>query len=335
MTTSGRATLAQIAHEAGVSTSTVSRALRGRGEMAAPTRARILAAARRLGYAREDEPRGRPRTGTARLFDLVLGHYHDPYTDEVTAGAHQAAAELGYDLVLTAESDDPGDDWPIRVRGRGSAGVVLGLIRPTLSQLTVLRDAGIPIVLMEPPSEASVELTSVRTTDRAGAAEAAAHLIERGCTRFIVVAGAPAYRYGRARVEGFTRTVEELLPGAPMMRVQAGWEAVQARQAVLPALRSLPGSGPVGLFACSDEMAAGAYRSIAELGLRVPADVRVVGFDDVRGARYLQPGLTTVRQPIREMASAAVRALVDPDLPIGSVIELPTTLVVRGSTHAG
>ena len=276
MTSAPHVTLTQIAAAAGVSVSTASRALRGRGEMAPATRARVLAAAHQLGHSRSGERRGRPRSGTSLLFDLVLGHFHDPYTDEVTAGAHIAAARLNYDLVLTAERETPDDDWPMRIRSRGSAGVVLGLILPTSRQLAILQAADIPIVLMDPWSDPTVELPSVRTTDRAGGAEAAEHLVAQGARRFIVIGGAPSYRYGRARVDGFESTIRKLLPGAPVVREHADWSAAKARQActaALAAMRALPtgaGDGPIGVFACSDEMAAGTYRSAADAGLEHP-----------------------------------------------------------------
>lgn len=331
-----RVTLADIAAEAGVSVATVSRALRGRGDLAPQTRARVLAIARRRGHSRSGERRGRPRSGTSLLFDLVLGHFHDPYSDEVTAGARTAASQLSFDLVLTAERDSPDDDWPMRIRSRGSAGVVLGLIRPTAAQLAVLREADIPIVLMDPRTDPSPGLPSVRTTDRAGGVAAGAHLVERGARRFIVIGGAPSYRYGRARIDGFETVVRASLPDAPLRRIQADWTAANARYACASALAALDGEGPIGLFACTDEMAAGAYRAIADAGLSIPRDVLVVGFDDVRGARWLRPSLTTVRQPIREMAAAAIHALAaasaGADL-ADEVIELPTTLIARGSTR--
>lgn len=339
MTSSPRATLTDVAAAAGVSVSTASRAMRGRGDLSPETRARILAAAERLGHSRSGERRGRPRTGTSLLFDLVLGHFHDPYTDEVTAGARTAAARLNYDLVLTAERETPGDDWPMRIRSRGSAGVVLGLMVPTTKQLAILRDADIPVVLLDPWADSSLPLPSVRTTDRAGGNDAAEHLVAQGARQFIVIGGAPSYRYGRARVEGFESAVRRLLPDAPLVRAQADWSAPGARRAcasALSALRRQSGDGPVGLFACSDEMAAGTYRAAADAGLAIPGDMMVVGFDDVRGARWLRPSLTTVRQPIREMAASAIHALAayaqgGPLTP--SVTELPTRLVTRGSTR--
>ncbi|QEV98920.1 LacI family transcriptional regulator [Microbacterium caowuchunii] len=329
------ATLADIAAAAGVSISTVSRALRGRGEMAADTRARVRTVAEDLGYPAADRTGGRPRGGTALMIDLVLGTFHDPYADEVTAGARTAASQLGYDLVLTAERDDPREDWPVRIRSRGTAGVILGLILPTRAQRAALASAGIPLVLLDPPSDAALPLPSVRTTDRAGGAEAARHLVERGAERFLVIGGAPSYRYGRARVEGFTETLRALAPQAPLVRTSADWSGRDARKACAAAIGCLDGAGPIGVFACSDEMAAGAYPAIADAGLSIPRDVLVVGFDDVRGARWLQPPLTTIRQPIREMAAAAVRTLTargNGTVVEHSAIELPTELIARGST---
>jgi DNA-binding LacI/PurR family transcriptional regulator len=339
MASSRRATLTDVASAAAVSVTTASRAMRGQGDMSAATRARILAAAHRLGYSRSGERRGRPRSGTSLLFDLVLGHFHDPYSDEVTAGARIAAARLDYDLVLTAERDTPDDDWPMRIRSRGSAGVVLGLILPTSAQLAILQDADIPVVLLDPWAESSLALPSVRTTDRAGGIDAGEHLVAQGARRFVVIGGAPAYRYGRARVNGFESAVRHLMPDAHLVRVHADWTAASARRACAAALSELSSTddGPIGLFACSDEMAAGAYRAAADAGLDIPNDMMVIGFDDVRGARWLQPSLTTVRQPIRQMAAAAIHALAQAaqrDPLAASVIELPTRLVVRGSTRA-
>ncbi|GGD36062.1 LacI family transcriptional regulator [Microbacterium faecale] len=332
-----RVTLARVASESGVSVSTASRAVRGRGDMSAATRARVLRVADALGYSPTGERRGRPRGGTSLMFDLVLGHFHDPYTDEVTAGARTAAATLRYDLVLTTAHGNPDDDWPDRIRSRGTAGVILGLLVPTAAQLGRMREAGIPVVLLEPPEEAPERLPSVRTTDHAGGAAAAQHLLERGVRRFIVIGGAPSYRYGRARVEGFLSTIERATPGAPCVRAEADWGAMGAWRACAQSLAQIGGQGPIGVFACSDEMAAGAYRAIGEAGLVIPRDVMVVGFDDVRGARWLHPSLTTIRQPIREMAAAAVQMLarqVAGRDRVDDVVHLPTELVTRGSTRA-
>jgi LacI family transcriptional regulator len=329
-----RITLADVAAVAAVSVGTVSRALSGRGDLAPATRRRVLTAARALGYSHDPTAGGRP-VGSARLVDLVLGWYHNAYSDEVTAGARSAAAAAGYDLVLTEERDAPDDDWPMRVRRRGSAGVVLGLISPTASQLGALTQADIPVVLMDPQAETSRGLTSVRTTDREGGAAAALHLAERGATRFAIMLGSPPYRYGRARNAGFREGLRAARPGADLVALQANWGAAAAREAAVPLLRGLRAGERLGVFACSDEMASGVYAAAAATGRRIPDDVLVVGFDDLRSARWLTPPLTTVRQPIREMAAAAVTALTDAAAGIvlpPSPLILPTRLIERGST---
>ncbi|MAP63849.1 MAG: transcriptional regulator [Microbacterium sp.] len=328
------ATLTDVATAAGVSVATASRAISGRGDLSAQTRRRVREAAARLGYRREPARGGRP-TASGHMIDLVLGRFHNPWSDEVTAGAHGAATAHGFDLVLTEETDFPGDDWPVRVRRRGSAGVVLGLISPTTAQLESIRESGIPLVLLDPPSEATHGMPNVRTTDGAGAAAAARHLAARGATRFAVLGGDPPFRYGRARRDGFVEELARHLPHAEVHATTSAWRAPAARDAILPLLRRLRGGERLGVFAVSDELAAGVYAAAASEGLIVPDDVLVVGFDDVRGARWLNPPLTTVRQPIREMAAAAVGLLADAaDGAPGAAasVTLPTELVPRAST---
>lgn len=327
------ASMADVAAAAGVSISTVSRALSGRGDLPAATRARIQSVAKELGYQRNTAPRGRPSTTDPRMVELVLAAFDDPWTDEVASGARRAAARLGYDLVLTVERDDPSDDWPVRVASRRSGGVILGLIRPTSSQLMQLRGLNIPVVLLEPRSDPHGELESVGTTDREGGASAARHLVDRGLRHFIIVIGHPPFRFGRARADGFREAIRERLPEAMVTTIRGSWTDADLTAAILPALADK--AGPVGVFACNDAMAAGVYRAARSLGLRIPRDLAVVGFDDTPLAAALKPGLTTIRQPIRAMAGRAVELiheLRDGSAVAGHRVELPTTLVVRQST---
>ncbi|MFE1645984.1 LacI family DNA-binding transcriptional regulator [Microbacterium sp. P01] len=332
-----RVTLDDVAVACGVSVSTVSRALAGRGDLDPSTRARVSSAARSLGYSRDGDGRGRPRGARPALFDLVLGHFDSQYAGEVTAGAQRAAAEAGGDLVLTIERDAPDDDWPARIRARGSSGAVLGLILPTRSQLAVLADAGIPLVLLDPRGDESLPVVSVRTTDESGGRAAGEHLVQTGARRFIVVSGTPTYRFGRARADGFVSAVRAAIPDAPIQRLTADWGERTAFAAARRAFSGLDtADGPVGVFACADEMAYGVCAAAADRGLRVPEDVRVVGFDDLPWSRRHDPPLTTVRQPIRAMAAAAVRALAAhaAGAPLErALVELPATLIARRSTE--
>lgn len=333
-TTPPTPSMASVAAAAGVSISTVSRALSGRGDLPAATRARIQSVATELGYRRSAAGRGRPSTTDPRLVELVLADFDDPWTDEVASGARSAAARLGYDLVLTMERDDPADDWPVRVSTRRSGGVILGLIRPTQRQLAQLRGLNIPVVLLDPRSDPHGELESIGTTDHAGGVTAGEHLAGLGLRRFIVVVGHPAFRFGRARADGFTQAIQERLPGSEVTTIRGAWTDADLTPVLRPVLEG--DEGPVGVFACNDAMAAGVYRAAETLGLRIPHDLSVVGFDDTPLAATLSPTLTTIRQPIRAMAARAVdliHELRDGTAQPGHRVELPTSLIIRQSTR--
>jgi LacI family transcriptional regulator len=325
--------MADVATAAQVSVSTVSRALSGRGDLPPETRVRIQTLARELGYHRGALTRGRPVTADPRIIELVLGTFDDPWTDEVAAGARASAARLGYDLVLTLERDHPSEDWPARVAARRSSGVILGLIRPTQRQLTELRGLNIPLVLLDPRSDPHGELASIGTTDWQGGHDVGVHLGGTGLGRFLVVAGRPRFRFGRAREEGFRSAIADVQPGAEVTTVEAMWRDDDLTALLRPVLERHP--PPLGIFTTNDAMAFGVYRAAERLALSIPKDLQVVGFDDVPRASLVSPPLTTVRQPIREMAGRAielVQQVRDGHVGTNERIELPTRLVIRGST---
>jgi DNA-binding LacI/PurR family transcriptional regulator len=326
--------LREIAEAAGVSIATASRALSGRGDLKRDTRERVQQVARDLGHERPSSPRGRPATLDARLIELVLGTFDDAWTNEVAAGARRRAFQLGYDLVLTLERDDPADDWPARVATRRPSGVILGLIRPTSRQLDELRGLRIPLVLFDPRSDPHGELASVGTTDWQGGYDAGAHLAAAGFRRFVVITGVPRYRFGKAREEGFRAAIAELAAEAPVTRIDADWTNADLNAAIRRFFGDDP--TPAGVFASNDEMALAVYRAVQRLGLRIPDDVSVIGFNDEPRAAAAEPPLTSVRQPVGEMAARAVdlvRELRQRDVDHFERVELPTRLVVRGSTR--
>jgi DNA-binding LacI/PurR family transcriptional regulator len=334
MTGTVRVTLGDVAARAGVSVSTASRALAGRGDLGLATRERVLVAAATLGYDRRTSARGRPSTSDPRLIELVLGSFDDAWTDEVTAGARRSAFEHGYDLVLTRERDDPADDWPARVATRRPSGVILGLIRPTRRQLTELHGLSIPLVLLDPRSDPHGALASVGTTDDQGGYDAGAHLAATGLGRFAVVTGTPRFRFGRAREEGFRRAIAENAPGAVVTRLDLAWSGGELSRAIAGLFAT--DRSPLGVFACNDQMALSVYPAARRAGLRIPADISVVGFDDEPRSARASPPLTSVNQPLGAMAARAV-ALVHELRARGGEhfdrIELPTRIVLRHSTR--
>lgn len=329
----GRVTLRHVAAAAGVSVATASRALTGRGELEQRTREHVIAVATALGYDRSTTPRGRPSHSESRTVELVLGTFDGEWTDEVVAGARRSAFQLGYDLVLTLEREDPADDWPKRVATRRPSGVILGVIRPTSRQLRELGALRIPLVLLDPRSDPDGEIASVGTTDFQGGYDAGAHLVATGVRRFAVLGGLPPFRFGRAREAGFRRAVADLAGDAAVHRIGVTWGGAD----VSPPIRRLTRDdrSPLGVFACTDDMALAVYRAARDLALSIPRDLGVVGFNDEPRAARAEPPLTTVRQPLGEMAGRAVELV--HELQAGRVdrferVELPTRLVVRAST---
>lgn len=334
-------TLADVAARAGVTVPTVSKVLNSRSDVSAATRERVLDAVAAVGYA--PVPRGRPAPGSldrepnAALVDLVMGGVEGSWANSVLSGVEEAARQVDRDVVVTLAraTDPPERSWVQRLVDRRSRGAVLALVRPAEADRARLAAAGIPVVLLDPDVEPPPGVPSVGATNWSGGRSAAAHLLDLGHRRLAVISGRRGQLSSRARVDGFRCALDDagvVLPddAAPY----ADWTRESAAVAAGRLLDSA--ARPTAVFACSDWMALGVYDAASARGLRVPADLSVVGFDDLPEASWLQPALTTVRQPVREMAATALRLLLrlrngeHDSEPVR--MELSTSLVVRGST---
>lgn len=329
----GRATLEDVAELAKVSVSTASRVLTRRGELSPETRNAVLAAAKELGYSRTSTTRGRTVRRTMQHIELVLGAFESPWSEEVIAGARQEAFELGFDLVLTQERENPVEDWPIRISNRRSSGVGLGLIMPTRSQLKLLAGFDVPTVLLDPWSDPPEDLQSVGSTNYLGGQDAARHLVDFGYSRFAIATSHLRYRFGRARERGFREQIESLRPGAAVGLINVDWDGTLNQESLTAALSSNLGER-LGIFAVNDLMAKRVFQALLRMGISVPQEVGIVGFDD-------EPdftsgiALTTIRQPIQEMARKAVQLIQQAHIGVTSETrwhELETQLVIRSTT---
>ena len=328
-----RATLGDVAELANVSVTTASRVLTRRGELKADTRNTVLAAAKELGYSRTTTSRGRTVRRQMQHIELVLGAFESPWSEEVITGARQEAFELGFDLVLTQERENPVEDWPIRIANRRSSGVVLGLIMPTRSQLKMLAGFEVPTVLLDPWSDPPDDLQSVGSTNFLGGQDAAKHLVEFGYSKFAIATSHLRYRFGRARERGFREQIERQMPGSEVALINVDWDGTLDLDSLKRALASSHGSR-LGVFAVNDVMAKRLCKALLEIGVAVPDQVGVVGFDD-------EPdftsgiALTTIRQPIQEMARKAVQLIQQAqqgELSENRWHELETELIVRSTT---
>ncbi|WP_371668458.1 LacI family transcriptional regulator [Streptomyces sp. NBC_00289] len=331
-------TLAVVAREAGVSVPTASKVVNGREDVAPETRRRVTEALDRLGYVR------RPRFDTLKssgLVDLVVHSLESSGSGAVLHGVEAAAHELGLEVVVSAgltrtRGDRPERGWLDRLTTRGSSGVLFNLAEPAPTQYTWLDQHRIPYVLIDPVVEPPPGVVSVGAANWHGGVTATEHLLRLGHERIAVVAGHQRTMGSGARVAGYRSALAAAgVRHRPEYVCHAGFDETLARNATLHLL-GLP-EPPTAVFVCSDRMALGVYEALAERGLRVPDDVSVVGFDDLPEARWAAPALTTVRQPLSEMAATALHLLVrmmDGARPESTRTELSTRLVERASTAA-
>lgn len=323
-----RRTLVDIAAQAGVSVSSVSKVLNGRTDVAAGTRARIADLLRQSGY--------QVNSGLGfEVVDLLLTHLSTPWAEELLRGAVEAAQAADISVVVsTAGSAAEFTGWLDRAIARGSGGALCVLRLPGRQEMQRLAAARIPLVVIDPEQEPDPEIRSVGATNWQGGMTATRHLTELGHRRIAMICGRGGLWSSQARLDGYRAALQAAgLAYTPELVRRNIIDLAGARQEANELL-ALP-DPPTAIVAGSDSQAFGVLQALGERGLRAPDDLSVVGFDDVPVAAWATPALTTVRQPLAAMAATAVRMLrSDPATAAGEPrhIELATALVVREST---
>lgn len=327
------ATLAEIARAAGVSAPTVSKVLNGRADVAPGTRTRVEELLLLHGYRRR-----RGSTAQSQLIDLVFHELDSGWAMEVVRGVENVAREEGLSLVLSesAGRPTPGQTWVDGVLARRPVGVILVLSDLTAAQRAQLTSRNIPFTVVDPAGDPGDDVPSVGTTNWQGGLAATRHLTGLGHRRIGVISGPSRMMCSRARVDGYRAAMETAgLPIDPDLVREGEFSHEDGYTAGLELLR-LP-EPPTAIFAGNDLQALGVYEAARELGLRIPEDLSVVGFDDLPLTRWIGPPLTTVRQPLIEMAETAARLVLDlsrGQQPATTRVDLATNLVVRSSTAA-
>ncbi|HLI24263.1 MAG TPA: LacI family DNA-binding transcriptional regulator [Acidimicrobiales bacterium] len=334
-------TRVDVAQHAGVSTAVVSYVLNGGPRpVASDTRRRVEAAIDELGYRPNAIARAL-RSRRSRALGLVVSDISNPFMGELARSIEVAAFEHGLSVLLgNTMVDEERQRRHLRhLVDRQVDGLLVVPVAPIdAGTIAELNDGRVPVVVLDrpvPPTPGSRHLraTTILADNAAGGEMAAAHLIGHGHRRVACLAGPPRMPPSTERLRGFERAVAAagLDPaGCPVVRSSVN------RGDGYRAARSLLRSGrpPTAVFAISDEQAIGVLRAAFESGLRVPDDLAVAGFDGIGEGAYCTPGLTTVRQPILDMAHRAVALLVRqiPSPPRrGSTETMPVALVARGS----
>ncbi len=325
-------TIAEIAALAGVSVPTVSKVLNGRADVAAATRARVEAILEEHSYRRR---RGRG-SGDPSLIDLVFHHIDNAWAQEVIKGVEDAAAARRVGVVLSelGGAHRPPQDLIDDILARRPLGVLLVLSTLDATQRHQLESRSIPFVVVDTFGEPPAGVPTVGSNNWNGGLIATRHLLALGHRRIGVIAGPPDVLCSRARVDGYRSALAEAGVEADPDLVR--WGDFHVTGGYEHGLRLLQRADrPTAIFAGSDYQCLGVMRAVRELGLSIPEDVSVVGYDDIPLAQWLGPSLTTVRQPLREMAATAtqmVLSLAAGERPANLRIDLATELVVREST---
>ncbi len=324
--------LTDIAKETGYSLATVSKALNGRADISEETRQTINAALKKYGYSRKAVP-GKKQ----KMIEIVFQDFENVWAMEVMRGTIREA-KLHDMSVITTEGGDrqhPDSSWIDNMLRRQTDGAILVFSNLTRIEQNKLHSRGIPFVLFDPFGDPDPTTLSVQADNWTGGVIATRHLLALGHKRIGIITGPEEMMCSKARLDGYTSALAEQGITADPELITEGDFTTSGGYAQAISLLEHP-HRPTAIFAGSDLQAMGVYEAARQLGLRIPEDLSVVGFDDVQTASFLGPALTTVRQPLQDMARTSARMLAEA-LTTNDVLQphviLPTSLVVRNSTQ--
>jgi DNA-binding LacI/PurR family transcriptional regulator len=327
-------TMRDVANAVGVSKQTVSAVINGSPLITDETRGRVLAACEQLGYHVDFVARSLA-TGRTRTVALLVSDTSSPFIGRLVVAAEDYAHSCGYSLVLHATHDDPEREsaYFMAAVQRGVDGVVFISATDRPTDLERLQRAGIPYVAIDrvpdPYTGPAVTLDNAKVGHLA-----AEYLLGLGHRRIAHISGPQNVRMARERLRGFREPLETRGLGADLrVELVLNWDYDAGYHAMQRILDN--GPRPTAVFAAGDVLAIGAMRAIREAGLSVPADISIIGVDDIDSAAYLNPPLTTIRQSISELATLGFQLLFDilNDTPSAqTTIVMDPVLIVRGST---
>jgi len=331
---SKKATIIDVAKLAGVSWTTVSRVVNGEPNVSDKSRVKVQSAIEALGYVPHTAARS---LAGARSFSLgILFDNPSPhYTMKVQVGAYQACRAHGYHLLIenleSTRSDVGAQIEAILANARVDGFIVTPPLTECAEVLNALESFKIPYVRIAPVSFAG-RSKALSIDDYGAAADIARHLWTLGHRRFGLVTGPADHGAAGTRREGFLEALSAMGHKGEVCEAFGGFTfevGIDAGRALL----SQP-QRPTAIFAVNDDSAAGVMAAAAQLGLKVPNDVAIAGFDDSWIAQSVWPNLTTVFQPITEMARAAGEMLIVRNGVVESCdkIEMPYRFVARAST---
>jgi LacI family transcriptional regulator len=314
--------LRDVAERAGVSVGSASRVINGYPNVGQDLRERVERAVAELGYRPNLLAQGL-RTRRAQLVSLIVPDITNPFFAELARELELACSAAGYQLLLANSMESPGMEQQSLAAAldHSPGGVILV---PTASTTGLPDTSGVQVVVCDRRLPGAAAPT-VLSDNRQGATAAVAYLRGLGHTRIACIAGPAGIGAADERLSGYLA-----MSGGSEELVLRGPFSYEFGMAAAARLLDLP-APPTAIFASSDQQAIGVLHACAIRGAQVPAEVSVCGFDAIPLSALTSPELTTVRQPIREMAARSLRLLLGERPTPGTTVMLPTELIIRGS----
>ncbi|HEY65374.1 MAG TPA: LacI family transcriptional regulator [Caldilineae bacterium] len=329
-------TIFDVARHVGVSIKTVSRVINNDPVVSEDTRAKVMAAVRELGYVPNVSAR-RLASRRSYVVGLVFHNATWAYITEVQQGVLETCRKEGYGMLIhpcnAKKSEDQQEILRLVAQQQVDGFIFTPPCDNAVALLEELEARRIPFVRLTPCVRQGPS-PFVAADDWRGAYEMTEHLINLGHRRIGFIMGNPDHQASHDRLAGFKAALEaHRIPFNPALIQQGDFQF----ESGVTCARALLGMEPrpTAIFASNDDMAAGVLAVAHQMGISIPADLSVAGFDDVPLARQVWPALTTIRQPIYEIAVSAAQLLIrllKGESVETSFYELPTTLIVREST---
>lgn len=321
-------TIRDVAALAGVSKSTVSLVLNNSPKVDPGTRRHVLAVIRRHNYVPSFAATALAK-GSTRLIGMIVPGLTWQMVASINLGVAKVAERIGFDIILYTATNDRADYSSVIDRILTSSMVSGLLVVPNMQPLDPLvqlsRD-GLPVVMVN-TLDTPVDLPYVTVDNYAGAVTAVNHLLQLGHERIACVQGLMQFRCSQDRYRGYLDALRAAGIQPDPELTKAGEFSPETARARSRELFALPkGQRPTAVFAHSDITAYAVIKAAAEVGLRIPEEVSVVGFDDIESAAQISPSLTTIRQPFTEMGTRAAELLM-------AAIRTSNERADDGSTH--
>ncbi len=329
------ATIHDVAREAGVSVSTVSRVLNRKDDVAFETRQKVDEVISRLGYASSLAARGM-RSNTTHVVGVIMPDIGSAYCSEIMQGINQAIAHSNYDVIIFSKGDiskyGPIDQQRLTAMLL-NGDLIDGLI--VVAPAKTSSYEGLPVVVID-PNVGDINCPSIISTNYEAARQATDYLIGLGHRRIAHITGRLELVSSQERLRGYRDSLESAGIPVDETLILTGDYTIEIGFKCARELLTLP-HPPTAIFGANDMTAFGIYQAARELGLKIPQDLSVVGFDNIEEARFAEPPLTTVDQAVIHMGNLATEILfklLEGEEVHAQTHPIPTKFVIRESCCA-